>query len=207
MTTSDDEPGFARQGDALAETTHADPLATDGDATGLSVEAEKPARWPLGIAAGLGALLLGFVAWGVVYAVFSNYVGVSVVTGLLIGWAIRVASRRSTIAVRVVAVLLTAVSCVYGPIVGAASYSAVEFGDGFFDAFGRAFPNAFTLLTEQGWQVLVIFAAALALAWMSASPPQPKQAKQLKFKRGATMSQGVPPAGDEPPPSPVMPAE
>ncbi len=205
MTTSDDDPGSARQ-DALAETTHADPLYAEGDATAVYADAEPKARWPLAILAGIGTLLAGFVVWSLVYIIGGKeYVGVAVVVGLVVGWALRVVSRRSTIPVRVVAVLLTAVACVYGPLVASAAFSAVELDEGFFDIFGRAFPNAFTVLGNQPWQVKLIFVAALVLAWMSASPQKPKQPK--KAKRGATMSQGVPPASDDPPPSPVMPAE
>lgn len=182
MTTSDDDPRLAGDEQPLAETTHADPLSGDPLYTEplAPVDAEPPkARWPLAILAGLGTGLLGVVLWAFVFMQFDReYVGVAVIIGLVVGWVIRTVSRRSTVAARVAAVLITAVTCVLGTVIGEVAYTAKFYDADFGKLLGDVLPDTFNVVKDRPAVTLGIFVVALVLAWLSAGPQKEKPKKQ-----------------------------
>ena len=174
MTTSDDERGYADE-PAIEETTHVEATGLDA----ATVDAEPGARWPLAILAALAAAAVGVVAWAYIYTTAEReYVGVSVVIGLTVGWLIRVISRRSTLPARILAVVITALACVAGTVTGEVAYTAKTFQADFWRLLGDVLPDTFTLLRDRPGLTYVIFAAALVLAFLSAGPQKEKPKKR-----------------------------
>lgn len=181
MTTSDDEPVYA---DDAAGTTHGDPLGDgtyDDDAYGAVVAdtVEPGARWLPAILASLLAMAAGVALWAFIYQWREReYPGVAVVIALAVGWLMRVVSRRSTMPVRIVAVLLTALGCVAGSVVGHAAYASTQTPESFGTLLGESIENTGNIVTDRPALTYVIFAAALVLAYLSASPQSPKKPKK-----------------------------
>ena len=181
VTTSDDD-GYPAADDL--ETTHADP------AEGLAEDWTTPpaatggaGRWLLGIAASVAVILVGSALWALVYDWRNQeYVGVSVLIGLTLGWVLRTVIGRSDLPVRVLAVVLTAVGIVVGTVVGAAWFAAstnLPGIGGFWDVLPDVAPHWWDILTDKDRDQItyVIFAAALALAYLSAGPQSSKKKK------------------------------
>ena len=202
MTTSDDGPRYPDDDSALADTTHADPLDgyTDDSAELAPVAPVAPrpgiGRLLLAILLSLVVAAAGIAAWSVIYVEAEReYVGVSVVIGLIVGYVVRLVSGRNTIPARLIAVLITALTCVVGTVAAEAAFTANTYGIGFMKVFQDILPDALELMSRRPALTLAIFAAALVLAFMSASPQEPKKKKR------------APADDDEPPVSPVMPLD
>lgn len=187
MTTSDNDGPFDDPNDSADQPVDlvnedSDEAYGDGygDASGEGLApAVPPARWPLAILAALGAAALGIALWSVIFvAAEREYVGVSVVIGLTVGWLVRVVSRRSNLVARVVAVVITAIACVLGTVVAEVAYTSSQFEFGFLKLLGDVLPNTFELLSDRPGMTLVIFAAALVLAFLSAGPQKEKPSKR-----------------------------
>lgn len=182
MTTSDDGSLFddpnasADQPVGLGDGTGDD----SGDDGFAAVEPAAPAaRWPLAILAALAAAVVGVAVWALIYANLEReYVGVSVVIGLTVGWLIRTVSRRSNLVARVVAVVITAIACVAGTVVGEVAYTSKVYKFEFVKLLKDVAPDTFKLLGDRPALTFGIFAAALVLAFMSAGPQKPKQSKR-----------------------------
>jgi hypothetical protein len=173
VTTSDDS-GQYDDPDA-AETS--DPMADDA-APYVPPAAPAPGagKVVLGVLAALLVAALGVALWAFVYAQMEReYVGVAVVIGLAVGWVIRVVSGRSTLPVRIVAVVVTAVACVAGTLFGDAAYTAKQFKADFFTVLGDIAPDTFDTLSKRPVLSFVIFAAGMVLAFLSAGPQKPKK--------------------------------
>lgn len=182
MTTSDDDDLFDDPNESADQPVDLDSGLDDsgmeGDGDAAMAEPVPPARWPLAILASLGAAVIGVVLWALIYAnAEREYVGVSVVIGLTIGWLMRVVSRRSTIAVRIVAVVITALACVAGTVVGEVAYTSKAFKFAFWTLLKDVAPDTFKLLSERPGLTYGIFVAALVLAFLSAGPQKPKASK------------------------------
>lgn len=157
--------------------------ASDGAApvTAPAVAAPPRSRLPLATLAGLGVVVAGLVAWTLLYfALDRDYVGISVVVALVVGYVVREVSGRSDIPPRVVAALLTVVLCVVGAV-SSASVGIVE--DETFAALDLQWWPTFRGLMKEPWTVLesqraitwAIFGAAVVVAFLSAGPAKPKK--------------------------------
>ena len=189
MTTSDDQPVTGAQdttpapGDDL-ETMHAEPMGDDLDAA-LAAPAAPAAggakRWLLAIAASLVAIVVGSAVWAGIYDWRDQeYVGVSVVIGLAVGWLMRVVTKRSDLVVRLVAILLTALGIAVGMVVAAtwfASSSALPSVPGFWELLPDVIPDWWDILTHPEREPItyIIFGAALLLAYLMAGPQSGKK--------------------------------
>jgi hypothetical protein len=180
-TDRQDEPGQDEPVDLDlgTTTTHvSEPLAAEAPRT----------RLPLGILAGLGVALAGVAAWSLLYALAGrDYVGISVVFGLLIGYVVREVSRRTDLLPRVAAAVLAAALCVVGSTAALAANTAHEFHQPFTRILGDLLPHTFEILKDRNVLTFAIFAAAVVVAFVSAAEPKPKKAK------------AGPPPGYEPP--------
>jgi hypothetical protein len=137
-----------------------DPVATPGGK-----------RIVLAILAALVVGAIGVAVWGILYATFKReYVGIAVVIGLLVGYVVREVSGRSTIGVRLLASLLTAVACVAGTVVGETAYTAKVYGLPFWDLIDRATKDTWALLQDRTLLQFGVYAAALVIAFLAAGP-------------------------------------
>lgn len=152
----------------------------------MTVDAEPPApktRMVLGTLAGLGVALVGVGVWALLYRQLDkDFPGVSVVFALIIGYVVREVSRRSDLVPRIVASVLTAVLIVVGSVIALSAWETSDWQErglpvSFQDVLEERFPQAFELLGNQRPLTLVIFGAAVVVAFLSAAPPRPKQVK------------------------------
>jgi hypothetical protein len=177
VTTSDDEPTFT-DSDPDAPVVPGDTDAAPYGSEVVAGTAEPAGRLALGILAGVLVALLGIAVWAIVYAKAEReFVGVSVVTGLAIGWTIRTVSRRSTMLVRIVAVLLTAAVCVGGTLAGEVAFTSKTYHMGFWKLLGDVAPDTYDLLSKRPVLTFGVFVAALVLAYLAAAPQKPKAPK------------------------------
>ncbi|HVF06127.1 MAG TPA: hypothetical protein VNA20_14895 [Frankiaceae bacterium] len=211
MTTSDDDRGSAYvendggtgpaggslPGEPLAGTTHADPLG--GDAAPVAADARPGGgRLVAAILASLGVVVVGVALWSYIYVQAEReYVGVSVVIGLIVGYVMRLVSGRSTVPVRIIAVLITALACVLGTVAGEAAFTANAYDASFFDLFKDILPDSFELVKRRPGLTFAIFGAALVLAFLSASPQDSKKKRKGSDEPPASV---VEPVDDAPPP-------
>lgn len=172
MTT--DDPNLA------ADLTPDDAAADPGMAPYDAAAAPAPGAGKVVVAtlAALVVAAVGVAVWAFIYAQAEReYVGVAVVIGLTVGWVMRVVSGRSTLPVRVIAVLVTAIACVLGTLFGDAAYTAKEFDADFFTVLGDIAPDTFDTLSKRPALSFVIFAAGMVLAFLSAGPQKTKEGR------------------------------
>lgn len=218
MTTSDDDRGYAHvendggtdptggpvPGEPLAETTHADPLGADPVVV-PAAPAPGAGRLVLAILASLAVIAVGVGLWSYIYVQAEReYVGVSVVIGLIVGYVMRLVSGRSTVPVRIVAVVLTALACVLGTVAGEAAFTANAYDASFLDLFKDILPDWLELMERRPGLTFAIFAAALVLAFLSASPQDSKKKRKRDEEPPAPVVE--PAGGDDAPPPPQIPA-
>lgn len=140
------------------------------------VAPRRASRLLLGVLAGLAVALAGVALWAVLYTKMEkDYVGVSVVIGLLVGYVVREVSRRADIPVRVIAALITAAACLLGTVVAEVAYTASQYHFPFWDLLKDQLPHTFQRLGKRNALTFVIYVAAIAVAFLSASPPRPKR--------------------------------
>jgi hypothetical protein len=154
----------------------AEPVAADDTVFAAAEPVAAPrSRLVLGTLAGLGVVLVGIVVWSLLYAYLKrDYVGVSVVFALGIGYVVREVSRRSDLTPRVVSALLAVVLCVFGSVVAQIANTAREFHASFWDLLTDLLPDTFTIVSKRTALTYVIFAAAVVVAFLSAGPSKPK---------------------------------
>lgn len=161
------------------EATAYEPIEVDASvsATNATVTAEAPrSRLPLATLAGLGLVIVGIVAWAALYvAIDRAFPGITVVMALVIGYVVREVSRRSDLAPRIIAAALTAVLCVVGAYVAAVADVAAQQDIPILDTVREQLRNAWVFLKAYHWITWVIFAAAVVVAFVSASPAGSKQ--------------------------------
>lgn len=151
-------------------------------------------RLPLGALAGVGATLAGVVVWSLLYqSTERDYVGISVVFALLIGYVVREVSRRSDVVPRVISAVLAAILCYLGTITAAAAYTAQESKLPFGEVWQELFEHQSVVFKDRNALTWVIYAAAIVVAYMSAGPPRPKQTA----KAGSRPAEPAVPAEDE----------
>jgi hypothetical protein len=174
VTTPDDDQTLP---EAAASEGYEAPYEAPDDEPVAAAPVSGGKRWLLALLAGLGVALVGVVLWGVLYAVAKReFVGTSVVVGLVIGYVVREVSRRSDLPARLLAVLVTALACVGGTVVGEAAYTAAHFKIGFWRVFGDLRPQTWELLQKRTNLQLAIYAVALVIAFLAAGPAKPKPA-------------------------------
>ena len=157
----------------------------DADALGLGAGpvadplAAPKSRLVLGTLAGLGVVLVGITAWSLLYAfVKRDYVGVSVVFALGIGYVVREVSRRSDLVPRIVSAVLAAILCVFGSVIAQIANTAREFPEAsFWDLLVDLLPDTFSIVSHRNALTFVIFAAAVVVAFLSAGPSKPAAPK------------------------------
>lgn len=139
----------------------------------------------LAVLAGIATAAAGIVVWTVLCRLMGRpFPGMSVVIGLTVGYVLRVVSRRATVPIRVVAALLTAVAAVVGAITstrGVLAKTIPEQVPGSHVGFGdlmRSFEwsQTFSVIKHQGNVTVVLYAAAVVIAFLSAGPQKPKKA-------------------------------
>lgn len=149
------------------------------DAVAEPVAAPK-SRMLLGTLAGLVVVVLGIAAWGALYAALDrDYVGITVVLALLIGYVVREVSRRSDLPPRIVSALLTALLCLVGSISAVAVGLVLlpEYTESYWPTFTRLMERPQDVLKEHNPLTWAIFGAAVVAAFFSAMPPKPKKTK------------------------------
>ena len=198
MTIQGDNHPTGEPGEPTA-TTHADPLdGTDsllGDPlaedAGLATAAPAASKVFAATLASVVGALVGVAVWAFVHVQLEReYVGVSVIIGLVVGWLMRVLSGRSTLPIRLVAVVVTALSCVAGTLVSRAAFDDTLVDDTLMERLGNLLPHTGTIMSELRGLTYAIFVAALVLAFLSASP------QKEKTKKGAAAPVEPAPLGD-----------
>lgn len=159
-----------------------DPTAGDATLTGIEPEpvaTERRGSLLLGVLAALGVVVAGTVVWALLYRRFNKeYVGIAVLMGLLIGYVLRGLARRSTIAVRVLAVVVTAVGCAAGSVTGDVAYTTKTFHLPFFSTLWRVRDNWWSIATHRTGLQWGVFAAALVIAFLAAGPTKETTARR-----------------------------
>lgn len=183
------EPGADLDDDA---TFGDEPLDDDEllDEEGLDEPPAKPgvAQFLLGLLLAVGIGAIGVVIWALIYIKAEReYPGVAVFIALAVGYVLRVVSGRATVPVRIAAALVTAVSSLAGLYVGAVAFAVhsankqsilrgrVKFWTLLKDDF--KWEPIKSILKHHNWVAYVIFAAAVVIAFLAASPPKPKKPK------------------------------
>lgn len=183
----------------------------DEDFTDADIEAQLDAEEAAEIAAapprpGAGRLLLGLLAalvvgavgvaaWAGIYASREKeYIGVAVIIGLLAGYAMRAVSGRSDLLPRLLAVVVTALSCVAGSLAGEVAFVAHRYGAAFWPLLRHDADKWWSVMRHRSGIAWVVFAAALVIAFLAAGPQKPKKEKAVAEPPGWD----VPPA-DLPP--------
>jgi len=137
-----------------------------------------PGKVVIATVAALVVAAVGVGIWAFIYAQAEReYVGVAVVIGLTVGWVMRVVSGRSTLPVRIIAVVVTAIACVLGTLFGDAAYTAKAYNADFLTVLKDIAPDTFDTLSKRPALTFVIFAAALVLAFLSAGPQKAKEGR------------------------------
>lgn len=95
--------------------------------------AYTPSNLPLGIGAGVIAALLGAGLWMLVTVVSGLQIGyVALAIGAMVGYAIRVAGKGSTMPFGIAGAVLTLVGCLLGQLLTVIQLVATSEGVGFF---------------------------------------------------------------------------
>ena len=176
------------------------PEAEVADATAVEhTDTAPPAADP---GAGFGRMLLAVLValliatvtvtlWGVLLQKFNkDFVGLTVVGGLVLGYAMREISRRSNILVRLVSVVITALACVAGTVVSEAAFFSRKYHVAFGTIFDERKKEWWFLLRHRTTMQFVIYAVALLIAFLAAGPAKPKKV--------TTDDEPAEPAADEP---------
>ncbi len=161
--------------------------------------AAKRGNVPLAILASLAIAAIGVALWGVLAAkTLREYVGISVVVGLIVGYVMRELTRRSTIGVRLIASVITALTCVAGSVVGEVAYLTSDAGAPFWRHLrDNIEPDAvWASLERRNGIQLAVFAAAVVIAFAAAGP---KKEPAPKKRRGDTVDLSRDDSGDPPP--------
>jgi hypothetical protein len=158
----------------------------DGDAGdgGDPLEADPLADAPSGnlalaVLAAVGACAVAVVLWTVLMlAGGREFVGLTVIAGLAAGYLLRRVSGRSTTVVRVLAGLVTAVACVVGTVTAVVAFTSRTYHVGYVDLLRHFhYSETFTVVKHRRGMTLVVYAAAVVIAYLSAGPQKPKKVK------------------------------
>ncbi|MDQ1711603.1 MAG: hypothetical protein QOE45_1053 [Frankiaceae bacterium] len=177
MDTSDDQPPIEQDAEpGLAEeTTFADegvaPDGTGGPRGNLA----------LGILAGIGAAVAGVLVWaGVTLSSGREFVGISVLTGLAVGYLMRRVSGRTGVGTRLGAALITAAACIAGTVMAVVAITSKTYKVGYVDLLRHfMYSETFTIVRKRPGLTLVVYAAAVVVAFLSAGPQKPKPSRAV----------------------------
>lgn len=167
-------------------------LTTEAEAENASAAYDAPAepkgRWLLGTLAGLAVVLVGIAVWSLLYrSLERDYVGVTVVFALVIGFVVREVTRRGTLAARLLAAFLTALLCLLGSLVApVAHFVKANPQFEYMDVLKQVFKHPLDALRQNQGVTWGIFVAAIVVAFLSAAPPRPKQPKKKAATTTAT---------------------
>ncbi len=169
-----------------------EPLADEGIGSGMADEPfdglEPPPVVPgpgakrlvLAILASIALAAGGVALWAGVYAIREReYIGIAVLIGLLVGYVMRAVSGRTTIVVRLIAGLVTAIACVCGTVVGEAAYVAAKYDSKFWKLLGDIEPKWWSILRHRNALTFAVYAAAVVIAFLAAGPQKPKKVKTV----------------------------
>lgn len=140
---------------------------------------------PLAILAGILTAAAGVLVWTLLGRFAGReFVGISVVTGLAVGYVLRVVSGRSTIPVRIAAALILAVTCVAGTVTAGRAVLAKTLPEqvpgshiSWWELMRRFdYGQTVSTVRHRGGLTLAIYAAAAVIAFLSAGPQKPKPA-------------------------------
>ena len=206
MSSTDGEQPINEPGGDLGATTHADPLAGE---TGDELLAAEPlaeqrgaGRLVLGILAALAAAAVVVAVWSYVYvAAGREYLAFAVILGVVVGYVLRTVSGRTSIPVRVLASVLTALGCAAGTLSGDAAYNADLYGTGYgemlTDAVLPDWQGRFGARQPIAW---AIFAAATVLAFLVAAPAKPSKKDAAARDDESDDAEAADTADETPPP-------
>lgn len=156
-------------------------VSTDVDTFATEPAAPPLSRLLLALIAGLAVAAAGIAVWAQLYYWRNNnYVGVSVVFALVIGYVVREVSGRSDLLARILAALVTVAFCVVGFVSATAVGLVKTYGAEYWPEFKRMMKEPWTHIRPAPVLTLVILAAAVVVAFISAGPTKPKQPKQPK---------------------------
>jgi hypothetical protein len=178
VDTSDDPQASQPDEDALDGADAGTDAATDTDEAGA---APGPGgNLALGVLAAVAVAALGVLVWTVLLlsGVKWNVAGITVIAGLAAGYLIRRVSGRSGLGVRVTAAVIIAVAAVVGTVTSVLAFTSHSYKIGFGTLLKHyKYRDTFTLLKHLPARTLVIYAAAVVIAFLSAGPQKPKAAK------------------------------
>lgn len=183
MDTSDDPQASQPDEDALDRGDAAtDPGPDAGAEAGVAETgpAGPGGNLALGVLAAVAVAALGVLLWTVLLlsGVKWNVAGITVIAGLAAGYLIRRVSGRSGLGVRATAAVIIAVAAVVGTVTSVLAFTSHSYKIGFGTLLKHyKYRDTFTLLKHLPARTLVIYAAAVVIAFLSAGPQKPKAAK------------------------------
>jgi hypothetical protein len=119
---------------------------------------------PLGIGAGLIAALLGAALWMAVTIITHLHIGyVALAIGAMVGYAIRVVGKGSTIPFGVAGAVLTLLGCLLGQAGAEIQLAASQAGVGFFQALTGLEPGALMTAIFEGSSPITYFIYAIGI--------------------------------------------
>jgi hypothetical protein len=152
--------------------------------------------WLLAILAGVAVVAVGVAGWGLLDTVATrDFVGISVLIGLLVGYVVRELSGRTSLGARLVAVLITAVGCVAGATVGETAYTAATYKVKFWDLLPEV--DVWRLMTHRPAVHYAVYVVALVIAFLAAGPQKPKTKPAPEDAEPAEEPLGEEPTGED----------
>jgi hypothetical protein len=161
----------------------------DGDAPdpalALAAGTGRTGNVPLAVLAGVLTAVAGVLLWTLLARYVREFAGLSVLTGLTVGYVLRVVSGRTTVPVRVAAALIVAVACVAGTVTSTRAVLARTIPEqipGSHISFTELMKNfdygkTFTVVQRQGALPILIYVAAVVIAYLAAGPQKPAKGK------------------------------
>ncbi|HEU0131738.1 MAG TPA: hypothetical protein VFQ85_12190 [Mycobacteriales bacterium] len=162
-------------------------------------EAQPRGSLLLATLAALGIAALGVAAWAIAFSVYPDreFVGIIVIAAIGIGWVLREVSRSSGIAVRAIAVVVTALGCLVGSTVASLVGVAHTFHIGFWTVFKDNYDEWWRLLRDRPALQLATFGLALVVAALSVTPSKKKTPPPATTAPGSPLDEPDPaPTGD-----------
>jgi hypothetical protein len=110
----------------------------------------------------------------------------------------RAVSGRSDLLPRLLAVVVTAVSCVVGSLVGEVAYVAHRFGMAFWPLLRKDIGKTYDVMKHRNAVAWIVFAAAVVIAFLAAGPQKPKKEKVVAEPPGWDVPPAEFPESDTP---------
>ncbi len=130
----------------------------------LNAKLLREQNLPLGIAAGLGAAILGSLLWtGITVFTHSEFGLVAIAIGAGVGYAMRFAGKGVTKVFGVIGAVLSLLSCVAGEFFSAVELAATNEGIGFSEMLSKIDPGAAFQAIVTGSSIMTYIIWAIAV--------------------------------------------